>query len=256
MWDTERGGGCRMILYKWTRADGSREGYTYPLPHDGQPGEWTSELQDIKMCERGYHLCADPYDFLRYGPRLFIAEGRGKHKGPDADGKTVWASVRLLHEVPITETDLRLLACDYAEHVLTIFERTNSEDKRPRTAIETARKYVRGEATRQELHAASAASAAASDAAYTAYAAAYTAYAAASAAYAASDAAYADAASAAASAAYTAYAAAAYADAAYADAASAAYTDAASAERKWQRERFADLLKRLQGGRDKAGSVE
>ena len=233
-----------MILYKWTRADGSREGYTYPLPHDGQPGEWTSELQDIEMCERGYHLCADPYDFLRYGPRLFIAEGRGKHKGPDADGKTVWASVRLLHEVPITETDLRLLACDYAEHVLTIFERTNSEDKRPRTAIETARKYVRGEATRQELYAASAASAAAS------------------AASAASDAAYADAASAAASAAYTAYAAAAYADAASAaytayaasDAAYAAYTAyaayaaAASAERKWQRERFADLLKRRLNG--------
>ena len=243
-----------MILYKWTRADGSREGYTYPLPHDGQPGEWTSELQDIEMCERGYHLCADPYDFLRYGPRLFIAEGRGKHKGPDADGKTVWASVRLLHEVPITETDLRLLACDYAEHVLTIFERTNSEDKRPRTAIETARKYVRGEATRQELYAASAASAAASaaSAAYTAY----TAYAAASAASAASDAAYADAASAAASAAYTAYAAAAYADAASAAAYADAYADAASAERKWQRERFADLLKRLQGGRDKAGSVE
>jgi hypothetical protein len=231
-----------MILYKWTRADGSREGYTYPLPHDGQPGEWTSEVKDIEMCKRGYHLCADPYDFLRYGPRLFIAEGRGKHKGPDAVGKTVWASVRLLHEVPITETDLRLLACDYAEHVLTIFERTNSEDKRPRTAIETARKYVRGEATLQDLHAA----------AYAAYVAAYAADAA---AYAAAYAADAAANAAAAYVAATAYAAdaAAYA----ADAAATAYTDADAyaGERKWQRERFADLLKRLQGGRDKAGEA-
>ena len=216
-----------MILYKWTRADGSREGYTYPLPHDGQPGEWTSEVKDIEMCKRGYHLCADPYDFLRYGPRLFIAEGRGKHKGPDAVGKTVWASVRLLHEVPITETDLRLLACDYAEHVLTIFERTNSEDKRPRTAIETARKYVRGEATLQDLHAA--------------------AYAAANAAYAA---AYADAA-----AAYAADVAAYAADAAANVAYAADAADAYAGERKWQRERFADLLKRLQGGRDKAGEA-
>ena len=254
-----------MILYKWTRADGSREGYTYPLPHDGQPGEWTSEVKDIEMCKRGYHLCADPYDFLRYGPRLFIAEGRGKHKGPDAVGKTVWASVRLLHEVPITETDLRLLACDYAEHVLTIFERTNSEDKRPRTAIETARKYVRGEATLQDLHAAAYAAA---NAAYAAAYVAAAAYAADVAAYAAANA-YADAANAAAYAAAAAYAdaAAAYAAdvAAYAadaaanvayaaDAADAA--DAYAGERKWQRERFADLLKRLQGGRDKAGSVE
>ena len=245
-----------MILYKWTRADGSREGYTYPLPHDGQPGEWTSEVKDIEMCKRGYHLCADPYDFLRYGPRLFIAEGRGKHKGPDAVGKTVWASVRLLHEVPITETDLRLLACDYAEHVLTIFERTNSEDKRPRTAIETARKYVRGEATLQDLHAAAyaaanAAYAAAYVAAAAAYAAAYAAYAAAYAAYAAANAAYAAAYVAAYAADVAAYAADAAANVAYA----ADAADAYAGERKWQRERFADLLKRLQGGRDKAGEA-
>jgi len=48
----------------------------------------------------------------------------------------------------------RELACDYAEHVLPIFERDYPDDKRPREGIEVARRYARGEATDEELAAA------------------------------------------------------------------------------------------------------
>ncbi len=41
--------------------------------------------------------------------------------------------------------DLRLLACDYAEDVLPIFEKLRPEDSRPRDAIEDSRKYANGE---------------------------------------------------------------------------------------------------------------
>ena len=48
----------------------------------------------------------------------------------------------------------RLLACDYAEHVLHIFETRYPDDYRPREAIAVSRRYARGEATDVELSAA------------------------------------------------------------------------------------------------------
>jgi len=45
----------------------------------------------------------------------------------------------------------RLLACDYAEHVLPVWARVYEEDPRLAQAIETARKFVRGEATSDDL---------------------------------------------------------------------------------------------------------
>ena len=51
----------------------------------------------------------------------------------------------------------RLFACDCAEAVLPIVERVYPDDRRPRSAIETARRFTVGEATTGELAAAHAA---------------------------------------------------------------------------------------------------
>ncbi|MFF5790658.1 putative immunity protein [Paeniglutamicibacter sp. NPDC012692] len=56
----------------------------------------------------------------------------------------------------LTETDHRLLAvwaalC--AEHVLSLFEESNSEDTRPRDAIEAARAWARGQARMMDTRA-------------------------------------------------------------------------------------------------------
>ena len=72
---------------------------------------------------------------------------------------------------PDQERDLRLLACDYAEHVLHIFEDKYPDDNRPRHAIETARLYAVGQATKEDIEKARSAA----YAAYTAGDAAYTA---------------------------------------------------------------------------------
>ena len=74
----------------------------------------------------------------------------------------------------------RLLACDFAEHVLPIFEKRHPNDKRPRHAIEVSRLFACGKADRDQLIAArkgadAAAAAEAAAAAFTATAAAYTA---------------------------------------------------------------------------------
>ena len=147
---------------------------------------------------------------------------------------------------PDQERDLRLLACDYAEHVLHIFEDKNPNDYRPRRAIDTARRHALGQATKEELVNAAGAARAAAGAAATADADAARAAAGAAraGAGAAADAARAGAARATAANAARAAAGAAYADA---DAAGAAYAGAAgaaarAAERKYQIEKLRELL--------------
>ena len=73
----------------------------------------------------------------------------------------LWA----LRACPDSDTFARLLACDYAEHVLRIFETRYPDDYRPREAIAVSRRYARGEATEAELTAAGYATGAAWDAA-------------------------------------------------------------------------------------------
>ena len=65
----------------------------------------------------------------------------------------LWA----LRSVDGYDREIRLLACDFAEHVLPTWEAQYADDARPRTCIETARRYADGEATREELTAAAAA---------------------------------------------------------------------------------------------------
>lgn len=45
----------------------------------------------------------------------------------------------------------RLFACDCAEHLLPYFERLQTLDNRPRTAVEVARRYAVGKASSEEL---------------------------------------------------------------------------------------------------------
>jgi len=66
----------------------------------------------------------------------------------------LWA----LRAVDGYDREIRLLACDFAEHVLPTWEAQYPDDNRPRTCIETARRFADGgEATREELTAAAAA---------------------------------------------------------------------------------------------------
>ena len=60
-------------------------------------------------------------------------------------------SFRAVALTPEFERFSRLLACDFAEHVLPLFESKFPSDARPRVAIETSRRYANGDATGDEL---------------------------------------------------------------------------------------------------------
>ena len=61
----------------------------------------------------------------------------------------------------LSDKDLRLFACDCAEHTLHFFEEKFPADKRPRDCIAVARRFASGEATVEEMDAAWAAAGAA-----------------------------------------------------------------------------------------------
>jgi len=55
------------------------------------------------------------------------------------------------HFVESQIKDAKLLLCDYADHVLHIFEEKYPDNNAPRTCIETTRKYINGECSKAGL---------------------------------------------------------------------------------------------------------
>ena len=143
-------------LYKVLDKDGGlyhHDGFfRWPLPHDGQPGEWAPPIQgELVACVNGYHLCRDSDVLSWLGPTLYEAESRGERL--DTDAKIVVREARLLSRLDTwNERSARLFACDCAERVLYI-----AKDERLHRAIEVARQFANGEACCEELAAASAA---------------------------------------------------------------------------------------------------
>jgi len=94
----------------------------------------------------------------REWPREKVQEKFGKRKtvtplqlagaeGVEAQDK-LWI---LLSPEIIPEKKLQLLACDFAEDVLPIYEKAYPGDKRSRQVIEAKRKWVRGEISDEQL---------------------------------------------------------------------------------------------------------
>jgi len=155
------------LYIKFTAEDGSpcNGGYgKWGLPRGKRPGRWWEVKGEIEPCLNGLHLCR-PKDVLHWlGPAMWVVQADGPVI--DAGNKVVVRRARLVLRVPTyNDRTLRLFACDEAERALNLYD--NGGDPRSRMAIEVARRYANGEATREELDAAwAAAGAAAWDAAW------------------------------------------------------------------------------------------
>ena len=138
-------------FYKVLNADlTSRNGGTYQWVL----GEWAPEIEgELIPCNNGYHVCqeSDLLDWL--GPVICDAEiGGGCIRASD---KTVARTARIVRVLDTwNERTARLFACDCAERVLPVFERSYPNDSRPRDAIETARRFANSQATAEALAAA------------------------------------------------------------------------------------------------------
>jgi hypothetical protein len=129
------------------------------------PGEWMPEIEgELKPCRNGYHVVTLEQlpDWL--GERIFEVEV-GKEILPD-DDKSVVRTCRLVRECTgWNDHTARLFACDCAEHVLCLYEAQYPDDRRPRKAIETTRRYAEGKAAVEALTAAREAAGVAAEAA-------------------------------------------------------------------------------------------
>ena len=121
------------------------------LPENGEPGKWMSVIENIKPCVRGYHLCNGETQLLAWlGETIYKAEYRGKIV--QRMDKIVVSEARLLGQCKHwTDRTARLFAADCANRALYIYERKYHYDKRPRNAIETARMFAEGKATKKEM---------------------------------------------------------------------------------------------------------
>ena len=146
------------------------------MPHHGgtgtwpEPGTWIEVDGELVPCKHGLHLCREQDLASWLGPEIWEAEYEGERV--DDKDKSVVRKARLIRKLETwNERTARLYACDCAERVLPNYEKRHPDDKRPRVAIETARRYADGKATKKALAAARAAAwavarAAASDAAW------------------------------------------------------------------------------------------
>jgi len=172
------------IYYKWLDAEGKspHAEWQWPLPTqnaDGtwRPGEWTPMVEDLEECKSGYHGCYDTIEsLLEYccAGTLWQLEYDGEIA--EHSNKANGRRARLLRPMgSMTKAQLRLLACDYAEHVQRYWTEQYPSDNRPQECIDTVRAYVRGEASWDEVVAARDAAWAARDARAAAWAAAWAA---------------------------------------------------------------------------------
>ena len=117
-------------------------------------GKWLEVKGELVLCKRGLHLCREKDLVLWLGPEIWEAEYEGERL--DGDDKIVVRKARLVRKLTTwNDWTARLFACDCAERVLPIYEKEYPDDKRPREAIEAARRYAEGKATKKELAAAS-----------------------------------------------------------------------------------------------------
>ena len=142
-------------------------------------------IKKQRPCERGYrklrHALGKGWKADRKIPFVQILDSNGLY---DA----LWA-MRAVADGQEAERDriCRLVAADFAEHVLPFFEKVFADDDRPRKAIQVARDFADGKVDISAAQAAAVAAYAAANAVYVAHTAVHTAYAA---AYAAEAAAY------------------------------------------------------------------
>jgi len=162
------------ILYKLLSADGRacNGGLDqWSLPQRGKPGKWMPSIKNPKLCSRGYHGVPIEYVLDWKGDTLWEMEVRGA--ADVSPEKTAAESARLIRRIPgWNDKNLRLFACDCAEHVLPIYLDSSPENDGMALmlAIHVAREYAHGRGDAQDVDAARSAAWAARSAAWTAQA--------------------------------------------------------------------------------------
>jgi len=128
-------------------SDFSYDGY---LPKGKRPGKWLPYIEDIKMCQRGYHACKreDVLEWLN--DEMYEVEFKGDVI--EGDDKVVGHQMRFVRKIDgWNDRTARLFAVWCAREALKLID---EPDPRSIEACNVAERYANGEATDEELAAA------------------------------------------------------------------------------------------------------
>ena len=118
-------------------------------------GETRKVTGGLILGQWGYHSSPSPEKALQLasGPVLCLVEVDSPHPGL-SDGEIQCSRRRTLLTAVNVEQELHELACRIAEDVLPLYEARFPGDLRPRQVIVVKRRWLKGEATYEELDAA------------------------------------------------------------------------------------------------------
>jgi len=136
--------------------------------------EWKHYDGELSMCNSGFHCSKKIKDAFSYIQGEVLVKVQVKGKSVVQNDKEVWSDMRVVKAWKWEKKDSIALAIFSAELCLSNFETEYPEDKRPRLAIEAAKKYL-DNPTEENRSAAWSAAEAARSAAWSAWSAAWSA---------------------------------------------------------------------------------
>lgn len=128
-------------LLKFTTKDG-----TGPYSHFRWPiNEWVDVEGPLEMCLNGIHACTPIQSFAWFDYNCHLVTMRGERLIDESNDKVCLRSARISPPLATwNERTQRLLAADFADRVLHLFEEKYPDDDRPREAIRDAREHANG----------------------------------------------------------------------------------------------------------------
>jgi hypothetical protein len=108
------------------------------------PGKWQHVKGEILPCRNGLHVVTASQALEWIGPNMVVwnVETDPRYRHMEDEQKTVVRRARITKPTAWKPEYSYLLAADFAEHVLPVFEQRFPGDDRPRKAIETVRKMA------------------------------------------------------------------------------------------------------------------
>ena len=129
-------------------------------------GEWKHE-DAVELCDKGFHCSKEMWQAFSYVQGEILAEVEVKGESKTEDDKEVYTDMRIVRAWKWQKKDSVALSIFSAELCIEQFEKVYPKDKRPREAIEAAKKWLL-EPTKENESAAESAKSAAKSAAWSA----------------------------------------------------------------------------------------
>jgi len=131
-------GDCTWKLNEWKHEDKIKSNSgdcTWKL------NEWKHE-DKINLCNSGFHCSKEIWEAFSYVQGEILAEVEVKGESSISDDKEVYSDMRIVKMYKWQKKDSVALSIYSAELCLKNFEKFYPDDKRPREAIEAAKKWV------------------------------------------------------------------------------------------------------------------